>query len=271
MSTDSMEPFIDNLWYYDSVVNPKPCHDTIPSPHSDELPAESLPLSSGGQISFPTDHAANPYPNPNPRPECSPDSFPSPNPNPTPKPNTNSSPPGLQPAMAQDFEGEDSPQMQELHRVFDAMDEDHDGEVSGGDLCTWVKKLGLEFTEEGMVRMVTRADTDRKGSLDFKEFVSLNRAVEAEEEEEELEGTEEEGKLAHMALLSEVFQLFDRDHNGLISSQDLRVTLENLGLLKKAKDSEYTDMIKRVDADGDGQVSFSEFQKMMDENSVDFH
>lgn len=155
--------------------------------------------------------------------------------------------------------GDSSQVMRELQRVFDSMDEDHDGELSDSELSRWMKKLGLQYADDGMIRMLIQKPP-RIGSekLNFSEFVSLNKFID-EETTDKPSFTE-----AHLASLYEVFELFDRNHNGLITPQELRYTLENLGLLKDGKDTDYVDMINRVDTDGDGQVSFSEFRKMMD-------
>ncbi|KAI5064593.1 hypothetical protein GOP47_0021263 [Adiantum capillus-veneris] len=157
---------------------------------------------------------------------------------------------------------EGSPKMQQLRKVFDAMDSDHDGELSGSELCVWMKKLGLTFTEEGMLRMVNHRDVRGCRRLDFKEFVDLNRDIEAEED---VVSTPDAKEAAHQKLLFEVFKVFDRDHDGLISPKELSLTLEELGFIKKKReDSEYVNMIKHMDLDGDGCVSFSDFQSMMD-------
>lgn len=57
------------------------------------------------------------------------------------------------------------------------------------------------------------------------------------------------------------FQTLDVDGNGFISSTELRVVLDACG--KAVTDEEIDQMMRVVDADGDGQLSFKEFGNMV--------
>ncbi|XP_063428906.1 calmodulin-like [Mytilus trossulus] len=61
--------------------------------------------------------------------------------------------------------------------------------------------------------------------------------------------------------LREAFRVFDKDGNGFISAAELRHVMTNLG--EKLTDGEVDEMIREADTDGDGQVNYSEFVKMM--------
>nr|2KN2_A Chain A, Calmodulin [Glycine max] len=61
--------------------------------------------------------------------------------------------------------------------------------------------------------------------------------------------------------LKEAFKVFDKDQNGYISASELRHVMINLG--EKLTDEEVEQMIKEADLDGDGQVNYEEFVKMM--------
>ena len=61
--------------------------------------------------------------------------------------------------------------------------------------------------------------------------------------------------------LIEAFKVFDKDGNGFISSVELRHVMTNLG--EKLTDDEVDEMIREADVDGDGQVNYDEFVKMM--------
>ena len=56
-------------------------------------------------------------------------------------------------------------------------------------------------------------------------------------------------------------QVFDRDGNGFISAAELRHVMTNLG--EKLTDEEVDEMIREADVDGDGQINYEEFVKMM--------
>ncbi|KAI4324310.1 hypothetical protein L6164_023861 [Bauhinia variegata] len=67
--------------------------------------------------------------------------------------------------------------------------------------------------------------------------------------------------------LKRVFQLFDRNGDGRITKKELSDSLENLGIF--IPDKELTQMIEKIDVNGDGCVDIDEFgelyQSIMDE------
>ena len=54
------------------------------------------------------------------------------------------------------------------------------------------------------------------------------------------------------------FALFDRDHNGQISFEEMRLILERLG--ENCSVDELTELFLEVDTDGDGSINFDEFK-----------
>ena len=61
--------------------------------------------------------------------------------------------------------------------------------------------------------------------------------------------------------LKEAFKLFDRDGSGEITASEIK---DILGSGKKlANESIFDDIIKEVDVNGDGVISFEEFKQMM--------
>ena len=58
--------------------------------------------------------------------------------------------------------------------------------------------------------------------------------------------------------------VFDKDGNGFISAAELRHVMTNLG--EKLTDEEVDEMIREADVDGDGQINYEEFVKMMMSN-----
>eukprot|EP00249_Psilotum_nudum_P015095 c25163_g1_i1 orf=563-1291(-) len=152
-------------------------------------------------------------------------------------------------------------ELEQLRRVFNVFDENCDGRVSEEEFCSWMQKLGLQISEDGMIWILKSALPDKDGSLDFSEFVSVfNSLAQESGDEGSTAGHKLDGKKSEM---QEAFELFDKDGNGLISFSDLTATLASMGLLKDDQLSQYKNMIRRMDTDGDGEVSFSEFQRMM--------
>jgi len=110
-----------------------------------------------------------------------------------------------------------------------------------------LKCLSKDATEAELQDMINEVDADGNGTIDFPEFLSLMaRKMKDTDTEEEL---------------IEAFKVFDRDGNGFISAAELRHVMTNLG--EKLTDEEVDEMIREADVDGDGQINYEEFVKMM--------
>ena len=61
--------------------------------------------------------------------------------------------------------------------------------------------------------------------------------------------------------LVEAFRVFDREGNGKISAKELKDVMCNFGV--KLDDAEGDEMIKEAGADGDGNINYEEFVRML--------
>ena len=94
---------------------------------------------------------------------------------------------------------------------------------------------------------IHQIDADGSGTIDFPEFLTMMaRKMKDTDSEEEI---------------LEAFKVFDKDGNGFISAAELRHIMTNLG--EKLTDEEVDEMIREADIDGDGQINYEEFVKMM--------
>ena len=95
--------------------------------------------------------------------------------------------------------------------------------------------------------MIDEVDTDGNGTIDFPEFLSMMaRKMQDTDTEEEIR---------------EAFKVFDKDGNGFISAAELRHVMTTLG--EKLSEDEVEEMIREADVDGDGQINYDEFVKLM--------
>merc|ERR1712093_248717 len=102
----------------------------------------------------------------------------------------------------------------------------------GKELGTVMRSLGQNPTEAELQDMINEVDADGNGTIDFPEFLTM------------------------MAR-----KVFDKDGNGFISAAELRHVMTNLG--EKLSDTEVEEMIREADTDGDGQINYDEFVRMM--------
>lgn len=135
----------------------------------------------------------------------------------------------------------------EFKLAFSLFDTDGDGSITIKELETAMKKLGQNPTQAELQDMMNEVDIDANGIIDFDEFMSLmSKKLKDGDTDEELR---------------EAFQFFDKDKNGVIDAKELRIVMNNLG--ENLTDDEIEEMIKEADINGDGQIDFEEFCRIM--------
>ncbi|KAL6847077.1 hypothetical protein ACP4OV_022930 [Aristida adscensionis] len=148
-------------------------------------------------------------------------------------------------------------QISEFREAFAFFDKDGDGCITVEELATVMASLqGQRPGAEELREMIRDADADGNGTIDFAEFLALMARKTARDGGGAAAGdgeAEEE--------LREAFKVFDKDQNGFISAAELRHVMISLG--EKLTDEEVAQMIREADLDGDGQVNFDEFVRMM--------
>lgn len=132
--------------------------------------------------------------------------------------------------------------------MFDA---DHDGEITVGELGRVMRNHGLNPTDDELKDMIRNVDKNSNGAIDFNEFIEMMLARNSKGEED----------VVH------AFRVFDRDGDGLISAEELKLTMNNLG--EPLTDYEVRSMIEAADLDGDGRINFQEFARLMHQGGFD--
>ncbi|KAK4258029.1 hypothetical protein QN277_007540 [Acacia crassicarpa] len=138
-------------------------------------------------------------------------------------------------------------QIVEFKEAFCLCDKDGDGCITVEELETVIRSLDQNPTKEEIQDMISEVDADGNGTIEFAEFLNLmaKKMKETDAEDE----------------LKEAFKVFDKDQNGYISASELRHVMINLA--EKLTDEEVDQMIREADLDGDDQVNFDEFVRVM--------
>lgn len=138
-------------------------------------------------------------------------------------------------------------QVDEYREAFSLFDKDGDGTISAEELGTIMRSLGQNPSNEELLEIIHRGDLDHNGTIDFNEFLAMmsemvrNTSVDDE--------------------LREAFSVFDKDHSGQISADELKSMMSSLG--ERLSDAEIQEMMREADTNGDGQIDFNEFVRML--------
>jgi calmodulin len=126
------------------------------------------------------------------------------------------------------------------------LQQDGDGNTTTKELGFGMRFLGQDPTEAEVQDMINEVDADGNGIIDYSESLTLM--------ERKMKNTDSEKEIL------EAFKVFDKDGNAFISAADIT----NLG--EYLADEEVDEMIREADIadiDGDGQINYEEFVKMM--------
>ena len=89
-----------------------------------------------------------------------------------------------------------------------------------------------------------------EGGIDFDEFIELMVKHGTDINEE----------------IVESFKVFDRNGDGLITEEELKITMDHLG--DPMEEEDVKAMIEEADLDGDGKINLKEFQILMDKKDT---
>ncbi|KAI6694132.1 hypothetical protein NL676_021842 [Syzygium grande] len=155
----------------------------------------------------------------------------------------------------------------EMKRVFATFDRNRDGLITRGELRESLRGVGISVSDAELEEAVTGSDADGDGCLNLDEFCSLLESISTASGGDEREAMKVGGDFgegdSQEAELKEAFDVFDRDRDGVITVEELRLVLSSLGMREGKRTEECEEMIRKVDVDGDGRINFDEFKRMM--------
>ena len=138
--------------------------------------------------------------------------------------------------------------IKELKKIFISFDTDGDGRLTKKELIEGLSKLMTKGEAIlNVENIMTNIDFDKNGYIEYEEFIraSINKS-----------------KLLSKENIRKAFNLFDIDGSGSISKEELKQILGK-GHCKAVNETVWTSIIKEIDSNSDGLISFDEFCEVM--------
>eukprot|EP01054_Gregarina_sp_Poly1_P006081 Gregarina_sp_Poly_1__6080@NODE_3208_length_1275_cov_192_716060_g2038_i0_p1_GENE_NODE_3208_length_1275_cov_192_716060_g2038_i0NODE_3208_length_1275_cov_192_716060_g2038_i0_p1_ORF_typecomplete_len179_score25_62EFhand_7/PF13499_6/1_1e08EFhand_7/PF13499_6/4_2e12EFhand_8/PF13833_6/0_00044EFhand_8/PF13833_6/1_6e05EFhand_8/PF13833_6/9_3e11EFhand_11/PF08976_11/9_2e07EFhand_11/PF08976_11/9_9e05EFhand_1/PF00036_32/2e03EFhand_1/PF00036_32/0_13EFhand_1/PF00036_32/56EFhand_1/PF00036_32/1_9e02EFhand_1/PF00036 len=135
----------------------------------------------------------------------------------------------------------------ELGILFKIFDTEDMGTIDIREFKAALRALGLHVTSEDVQQMLLSVHRTAKDGITFDDFCALAESRMPE-------------RLSRESLY-QTFELFGGCQNGYLDINNLKVACEELG--EDISDGELRQMIAYADQDGDGLVTFEDFERIM--------
>lgn len=139
---------------------------------------------------------------------------------------------------------------EDFRRVYDLYDINHDGVITSSELKAVLICFGYHVSDQEVNDAVSDLDTNHNGVIDFPEFLTL-----METHPPRARGME---TLEDMVT---AFRALDKDGNGVISGEEIKASMESMGVTMT--DEEVQAALNEADTNKDGVINYEEFARMM--------
>lgn len=134
----------------------------------------------------------------------------------------------------------------DMKDMFRKIDVNGNGKINLEELKNGLHKMGHQIPDADVQILMEAADVDGDGTLDYGEFVAVSIHIR---------------KIGNDEHLHKAFAYFDKDKSGYIEIEELRDSLsDDLG---PNNEEVINAIIRDVDSDKDGKISYEEFAAMM--------
>ncbi|KAI7751271.1 hypothetical protein M8C21_010620 [Ambrosia artemisiifolia] len=133
-----------------------------------------------------------------------------------------------------------------IKQGFDLMDVNKQGKINIVELKAGLQQLGHHIPDADLQMLMEAGDVDKDGYLNYAEFVAISVHLR---------------KIGNDDHLKDAFNFFDKNKNGYIEVEELRETLADE--IESDSEEVIAAIIRDVDTDKDGRISYEEFEAMM--------
>lgn len=135
----------------------------------------------------------------------------------------------------------------EIREIFNFFDKNRSGAIATKEIGDLYRALGLTPTDAEINDILAEVDIDLSGTIEFNEFVTIFEKYQIKPLSEDQ--------------LIRAFKLFDKDSNGLLSTQELMDIMKIAGEKMTREDAEM--IMKEFDLDRNGTINYNEFARMI--------
>jgi len=151
-----------------------------------------------------------------------------------------------------------------LRTAFDLLDRDQDGHVTPNELQFMLRNLGIHIKDELVDDLMKEASRTGNGLINETEFLQFVAKIQALREESTSSSsssstTQPEDDLTQDLVAA--FRVFDRDNNGFITKDELKIAMEMIG--ENVTETQLTEMLALADLDKDGRINYEEFARLL--------
>ena len=139
-------------------------------------------------------------------------------------------------------------QEKDIKDVFDIFDINKNGKIDNAELKEALRALGFHITKEETQKLIQSKDFNNEGEINFEIFREIIVSYLTQRNP--------------VTEIKSVFCLFDIDHKGYITFDNLKQISQEMGDPLNDEDLEF--MIEKFDKDHDGKINFQEFFDIMD-------
>jgi len=142
--------------------------------------------------------------------------------------------------------------IEELKNTFNILDKNRDGTLTMREIEEGMKSHAVTLPSD-LHKTLKALDTDGSGSVDYTEFIAATLSTQQYLKKE---------------VLWSAFRTFDKDGDGQITKKELRNMChpddDASNPASTVIEKQINEMMSEADLDGDGRISWEEFQKMME-------
>merc|ERR1719364_409001 len=141
----------------------------------------------------------------------------------------------------------DDAAIKNLRDTFMQLDDNGDGLLSVKEMRDGLATCGLKEIPADLQQIMEEVDSDGSGVIDYTEFLAATL-----------------DKKVYMAedVCWQAFRIFDRDGNGKISKEEIKMVL-NIDEVKDAAGKELAEIMQEIDKNGDGKISKEEIKMVL--------